>query len=143
MRLGRGVDEVGEPPSQRLVLAAAASAVLLGLATDPPFVRVFFFSCPAPAAAVGSASGVLAAATTMALARRWLRGWCRWRGVRGREAVAAAMGNVRVSVCGRGVLSEAAEAVLRQRCSCMRVARGGRKAMRWAPSHTGYVVYDY
>ena len=40
MRLGRGVDEVGEPPSQRLVLAAAASAVLLGLATDPPFVRV-------------------------------------------------------------------------------------------------------
>jgi hypothetical protein len=89
---------------------------------------VFFFSCPDPAA-VGSASGVLAAATTTALARRQLRGWCRWRrGVRGREAVAAAMGNVRVSVCGRGVLSEAAEGFLRQ---VLVHASGGRKAIRW------------
>ena len=42
MRLGRVVDEVGEPPSQRLVLAAAATAAafLLGIASYPPFVRV-------------------------------------------------------------------------------------------------------
>ena len=39
MRLGRVVDEVGEPPSQRLVLAAAV-AFLLGVASYPPFVRV-------------------------------------------------------------------------------------------------------
>lgn len=41
MRFGRAVDEVGEAPSQRLVLAAAAAiAFLLGLATNPPFLWV-------------------------------------------------------------------------------------------------------
>lgn len=42
VRLGGGVDEVGEPPSQRLVLAATAVTVafLLGLAANPAFVRV-------------------------------------------------------------------------------------------------------
>lgn len=42
VRLGRGVDEVGEPPSQRLVLAAAAVTVafLVGLGANPAFVRI-------------------------------------------------------------------------------------------------------
>jgi hypothetical protein len=39
VRLGRAVDDVGETRSQRLLLAAAA-AVLLGVPSYPPFVRI-------------------------------------------------------------------------------------------------------